>query len=397
MRILIPLFCPATGTWGGLTRVIAVADAAQKAGHQVAFCASSSLEDDLRRRGHAVYSMPPSTMLGLPKPLSRIIERRSQHLTPPVKPGRSIGNIWLVLAGTGLARAGYLKRLVAAEMQAGEQFRAEVIFTDLDPGAFLIAAITSLPLASTYAAIAQTGIGSLPWKWMTRAGNAVLRHYRRPARSIDELCFGPSVLKIIPSIPELDGTDPARPDVCYVGHLLGDIRQEPFSPEPGKRYVYIYSGTGSISLDTLKTVLPQVFPLGANVSCLVGGQSIPEPVRLGAVEFRPYVPAEAVLPFCDWTICHGGQNTIIQSLRAGVPLLIFPGAIFERRFNARKVQEAGAGLMGESNEFNVDWLESALEKREACAASAGRLGERVRSFGGATAVIRAMEQWVGRN
>jgi hypothetical protein len=33
MRLLIPVFSPATGTWGGLTRVIAVAEAAKQAGH----------------------------------------------------------------------------------------------------------------------------------------------------------------------------------------------------------------------------------------------------------------------------------------------------------------------------------------------------------------------------
>ena len=395
MRLLIPLFSPATGTWGGLTRVIAIADAARKAGHAAAFCASSSLESDLRQRGYQVYAMPAATMLGLPRPLSRVIERRSQHMTPLVKPGKTIGNIWLVLMFSGLAHSGYLKRLVEAEMQAARQFQAEVLFTDLDPGAFLLSAITNLPLASAYASIVHTGGDSLPWKLVSRAGKAVLRKYGLPQRNIDEICFAPSILKIIPSIPELDDTDPSRPDVRFVGHLLGDIRKSTgFVPEPGKRYVFAYPGTGSVSLDDLKTILPQVFPADGNVICLVGAQSVSEPYRLGAVEFRPYVPAEEVLPYCDWTLCHGGQNTIIQSLRAGVPLLIFPGAIFERRFNACKVQEAGAGLMGESNEFSVDWLKSALKKQAECADNARKLGERIRSFGGAPAVVEAMEQLV---
>jgi UDP:flavonoid glycosyltransferase YjiC (YdhE family) len=32
--------------------------------------------------------------------------------------------------------------------------------------------------------------------------------------------------------------------------------------------------------------------------------------------------------------CRGGPNAIIQSLASSVPLIIFPGSIFERRFNA---------------------------------------------------------------
>jgi UDP:flavonoid glycosyltransferase YjiC (YdhE family) len=392
---LIPLFSPATGTWGGLTRVIAMADAAQKAGHVVAFCASGYLEDELRRRGYLVHSMPIATMLGLPPSLSRGIERRSQHMTLPVKPGKSIGNIWFVLMLSGLARTSYLKRLVDAEIQAARRLQADALFTDLDPGAFLLSIITNLPLASAYASIMSTGIGSLPWKLVSLAENAVLRKYGIPESTCDEICFAPSILKIIPSIPELDDTDPSRADVLFVGHLLGDIRKpDSFIPEPGKRYVFAYSGIGSMSLDILKAILPQVFPADGNIVCLVGAQSVSAPFRLGAVEFRPYVPAEKVLPYCDWTICHGGQNTIIQSLRANVPLLIFPGAIFERRFNARKVQEAGAGLMGESNEFTGDWLKSALKTQAACARNAQRLGERIRSFGGAPVAVWAIERWL---
>src|SRR5512133_3069376 len=103
MRLLIPLFSPATGSWGGLTRVIAIAECAKARGHSVAFCASGSLADDLRRREYWVYSTPPTTMLGLPAPLSHVVEQRSQHASLPVRPGRSVGNIWFVLALSGLA------------------------------------------------------------------------------------------------------------------------------------------------------------------------------------------------------------------------------------------------------------------------------------------------------
>jgi UDP:flavonoid glycosyltransferase YjiC (YdhE family) len=148
---------------------------------------------------------------------------------------------------------------------------------------------------------------------------------------VDVLFHGPKVLKIIPSIPDLEGTDPARADVCYVGQLLGNIQTgDGFKPEPGKRYVFAYLGTGAVPLGIVQRVLPQVFPLNGKYICLVGAQSVRAVERVGAVEFQPYVSAADYLPFCDWTICHGGQNTIIQSLVNDVPLLIFPGPIFRR-------------------------------------------------------------------
>lgn len=396
MRLLIPVFSPPTGTWGGLTRIIAVADAAEAAGHEVAFCAAGYIERALRERGYRVYASPPVTMYGLPQSISRFIEKRSQHVTPPVRPGTSFGNMWLVLLGTGVARARYLRRLVEVELQAIEDFQADKLFTDVDPGAYLAAAVTGLPLAASYAHIALHGRGTLPWRIVARNVARVLRSYGKPALTPDEVCFSSSILKIIPSIPELDGTDPGRADVCYVGQLLGSIHAAPapdFELEQNRRYVFVYTGTGSVSLNTVQKVLPHVFPEDGDLACVVGGQSIESPFRIAAVEFRPYAPANVLLPQCDWTICHGGQNTIVQSLMHDVPLVIFPGPIWERRYNAQKVEQAGAGLMGEVDQFTMQWLRAALERQPKCAAQATVLGERIRSYGGAAAAVEAIEKW----
>lgn len=243
MKLLIPLFSPPTGTWGGLTRVVAVAEAAREAGHQVAFCATGYVEETLRQRGYRVYATPPTTMFGLPPSFSRIIERRSQYVSPPIRPGKSFGNMWLVLLGTGVTNTRYLRRLVATEIEAIEDFGADRLFTDVDPGAYVAAHITSLPLAASYAHIGTHGSGSLAWRIVARSLARVLNSYGRPALTPDKLCFRDSVLKIIPSIPELDDTDPSRPDVRYVGQLLGPIHAAPVSG-------WTLDPTGATSLPT---------------------------------------------------------------------------------------------------------------------------------------------------
>jgi len=148
-----------------------------------------------------------------------------------------------------------------------------------------------------------------------------------------------------------------------------------------------------VPLTIARKVLPKVFQENRKYICLVAAQSAAAVEQIGGMEFYPYVPAAYVLPHCDWTICHGGQNTIIQSLINDVPLMIFPGPIFERRFNARKIQATGAGLMGELNEFTAEWIEAALEKQIICAENAIQLGRKIRSYGGALKAIRAMELW----
>ena len=397
MKLLIPLFSPATGTWGGMTRVMAITQAAQQAGHQVAFCAAGQLGTDLRERGFKVYPTPPATFFGLPRPISHIMEKRSQRITLPVRQGKSIGNIWMVLMLSGMTQGTYLKRLVAAEQQAAQDFRADTLFTDLDPGAILLARLTGLPIAAAFQSVMKQGIGSMPWQWMNQGARAVLKEYHLPDEPFDALWFGPQVLKIIPSIPELEREKPA-PDVRYVGSLLGEInpsKAKEFEPERGKRYLFVYTGTGSVSLNTVRQVLTNLLPETGRVRAIIGAQSITQTIRQGAVELRPYISAEALLPYCDWTICHGGQNTIIQSLTHGVPLAIFPGPIFERRFNAMKIQEAGAGRMGELNEFNPQWLQDVFSQQETYAHESAKLGERIQLFGGAAAAVKAIENWRG--
>lgn len=398
MKLLITLFSPTTGTWGGMTRVVALYEAACKGGHQVAFCASGAMAEGLKKHGYAIYPTPPTTMLGLPAPISRILEQRSQRVSLPVKPGQSIGSLWLVMYISGLGRAEYLRRLVAAQRAAVRDFQPDALFTDIDPGAYLTAAVENLPLAANYSEVMHTGVGSWPWKQMNAAIAPVLRENSLPVRTIDALYFAPETLKIIPSIPELDDADPNRPDVCYVGQMLGPVqptRPGDFQPEAGKRYIFVYMGTGAVSLDQLRRVLPQVFPAGGETICLVGSQSA-QAEEIGNVRFMPYVPADAVMPHCDWVFCHGGQNTIAQSLVNGVPLIIFPGPVFERRFNACKVQESGAGWMGETDQFTPAWIEKAMESRPERAGRAKALGEKICSYDGAEQVIRAIAAKVGK-
>jgi UDP:flavonoid glycosyltransferase YjiC (YdhE family) len=393
MNLLIPLFSPAIGAWGGLTRAVAMAHAAEAAGHHVAFCASGYLAHNLRGRGFRVYAMPAPTLLGLPKPLSWLVGKLlGQALSG------SLGSIWQVLYVSGVAIRRSFPHLAEAELRAARAFGADAIFTDLDPGAFLIARSLNVPVATAYASAMVTGSGSWAWRQTRRTIAPLLKRCGLPALTPDELFFGEDVLKLVPSIPALDGIDATRADVRYVGHLLGAIQPQmpaAFQPEPGQRYVFCYMGSGSVALADVRRVLPEVFADGARL-CVVAGYGVQRQERLGNVLFIPYVDVRTLLPHCDWTVSHGGQNTIVQSLQAGVPLLIFPGGSAERRQNAARVQALGAGWLGEPTDWNPAWLRERLTDRARAAAVAARLGAEIEALGGAPAAVRALEEWVRR-
>jgi len=79
-----------------------------------------------------------------------------------------------------------------------------------------------------------------------------------------------------------------------------------------------------------------------------------------------------------------------------VPLLLFPGPIFERRFNAGKVAENGAGFMGELSDFNAEWIRDKFERRGELREGTARLRASFARMGGAEAAVKAAEDWLGR-
>jgi hypothetical protein len=346
-------------------------------------------------------------MFGLPPALSRRVARRSERARIPVGEGRSVGSVWFVFWLSGLLESGYLSRLVAFESAVARGYRAELLVTEMDLGAYLTARLTGIPLLSTYASVFKAGKGSLPWRKARRAIARVFAAHggtSSPATSPlapttpEALLDNPAGLKIIPSIPELDGSDPGRPDIRYVGNLIEPVREAKgsFPLEEGLRYVFVYLGTGSISMDRAYEVLPRAFAPFGGLSVCVAAPSRTDELEVGNVRFMPYVPSQDILPRAELTICHGGLNTISQSIEAGVPLLLFPGPIFERRFNAGKVAENGAGFMGELSDFNAEWIRDKFERRGELREGTARLRASFAQMGGAEAAVKAAEDWLGR-
>jgi hypothetical protein len=411
LNILIPLFSPPTGSWGSLTRVIALGHEARARGHDVAFCASGYLADRLKKLEYKVYPIPETTMFGLPKPLSDLFAARSQDMAPPIPPGRSFGSIWLVLMMTGMAGYGYLRRLVKAELDAVDAFRPDILFTEIDPGALLVSRIRGIPISCTFAGVFTVGTGDFAWRKLKASGNRVLADYGKAPAEPQELILDSRTLKIIPSIPELEKDLPDTPDYVFTGSLFRSFRaasEQTFRPEPGKRYAFVYMGSGSVQLSKAVRVLAKMggntvgaqraLPLQhnnpQNIQFCVGSQTVAGERRTGNVAIRHFWDAETLLPHCEWTFCHGGHNTIIQSLAHGIPLIVFPGAIFERRFNGEMVEKAGAGRVGELPDFKERWIAQAMSGQEECAANAKRLGKKIRSLGGARRAVKALEGWV---
>ncbi len=399
LKILCAVFSPATGTFGSLTRILALARAFQARGDEVRFCASGNAAELVREKKIPVVDMPSPTLFGLPSPLAKLAERRAPHMRIPVREGRRFGSVWFVFWLTGMLRRGFLGRLVDAELRAIEEFRPDIVVTEMDPGAYLAARISGRPLVTTYARVSEHGTGDFFWRLAKRRMNRVLKNRGMPPVNAPEDLIRPDethgVLAIIPSIPELDGSIEGK-NVKYVGNLLEPVRDDrpTFSPAPSSRYVFVYAGTGSFPIDALKKTIPAAFSEARGVECLVAAESLTQEEKIGNAYFLRWVPAAEILNQCDLVICHGGLNTITQSVEAGVPLVVFPGPIFERRYNAEMIEKNGAGAMGEWSDMTPEWIRRQYERREDFIPGVRRLQEEFRRRSGAGKAAETIAEWL---
>lgn len=139
--------------------------------------------------------------------------------------------------------------------------------------------------------------------------------------------------------------------------------------------------------------------LGLPLTLAHGGRLEPAAAAAlpGAPRVESFVPQRAVLRASAAAVCHGGLNTVLDALAAGVPLVVVPVA-FEQGAIAARVERSGAGVVVPLRRLNADSLAAALSAvldRPGYRARAGALRDEIAAAGG---VERAADlaEWAAR-
>ena len=151
--------------------------------------------------------------------------------------------------------------------------------------------------------------------------------------------------------------------------------------------VYVALGTFMSAREDVLASIATAFR-GEPVSLVVASGPT-DPAAL-ALDGRPHLvrnhlPQADLLPLCDLVVCHGGNNTVTESLEAGVPLLVAPFAS-DQFAGAADVCRTGVG-----DAFDPNCAEPAEIGRRAAALLAGPAPAR------ATAVGNALRRRPGRS
>jgi MGT family glycosyltransferase len=107
-----------------------------------------------------------------------------------------------------------------------------------------------------------------------------------------------------------------------------------------------------------------------------------------------FLPQTAVLPLVDVVITHGGNNTVVESLYFGKPMVLLP-LFWDQHDNAQRMHETGFGVRLASYEHSPEELLGALQRLRSDDALRARLADcsaRLRAHGGAAQAADLIER-----
>ena len=106
------------------------------------------------------------------------------------------------------------------------------------------------------------------------------------------------------------------------------------------------------------------------------------------------MPQLDLLPHLDAVVCHGGHNTVCESLWHGVPLVLAP-IRDDQPIVAGQVVDSGAGVRVRFNRATEAHLTTAVERvltDESFRAAAMRISRSFQAAGGSTAAADHLER-----
>nr|AHF25143.1 putative glycosyltransferase, MGT family [uncultured bacterium Contig1772] len=391
--LVVPMFALSRmgGPW---SRAQAIAAAFDRAGHRVVL----AMADDGNCVGPCVSDtcrLPVPAPLGLPMAVSSrtfpVAERLGIAGRKPVHSFEEV--LWL----TGALDYAYELESVDAIRAAVELHAIDVIYSEFSLPAIIAGRALGLPVFGSFSFTTQASYASNPGK--ASGVRKLLRDIglNDVESSLD--LFGWLDRRFVPSCRELE---PIEDDgIEFVGFLrdLPELGSERRSEQRDERRseqrdcVLVYLGAGSVPQRRVEKVV--VSALGSFGEAVYVAGSADERQE-GDVYFAPRFDFSQLLPRARCFVHHGGQNSTMDALAYGVPQVIVPGRVFERRYNAESIERVGAGVKLEALEPDVladacrrvvedpEFRESSMSMRRLLAAG-----------GGAARIVAVVESAVG--
>lgn len=109
---------------------------------------------------------------------------------------------------------------------------------------------------------------------------------------------------------------------------------------------------------------------------------------------QEYIPQLEILPFLQAIVCHGGHNTVCESLYYGIPIVVMP-MVNDQSLVATQIESAGCGIRLKYKRFNGPQLREAvftLLRNSAYQEAAVTISNSFKNAGGTERTASLLEQ-----
>lgn len=217
-----------------------------------------------------------------------------------------------------------------------------------------------------------------------------------PLPDLDFIHEGDLNLYVYPEI--LDYTD-ARPLGPSWQRLDSSVRETegdfelPFERNDGALVYFSLGSLGSSDVELMQRVIDVLATTPHQF--IVSKGPLHEEIKLADNMYgAEFLPQTKIIPLCDLVITHGGNNTTVEALHFGKPMIVLP-LFWDQYDNAQRVDELGYGVRLSTYTFTDEELKGALERLlgdQELRAKLAAAGEEIRGRDGLRKAADLIEQ-----
>jgi MGT family glycosyltransferase len=315
---------------------------------------AAGIAEALRARGHDVAWVVHRELVGRHLPAgSRVYPLDSSGVEAMMREAfaaaRRLDGVHMRRTLWEMMHFPFVRAMFDPTRAAIDDFEPDLVLVDAQAAAGAIAArdtgarwaslvTTPAPIARTVSKPSEVGA------WFASGLDAL---YRELGIAPVDLPLASPDLILVPSIRTLaaDGTDlPAH--VEFVGSVSTGRKETvpfPFDALVDLPRILVSLGTlnAAVAADFHRRVV-SAFDGAALQVILAGSDNVATSVPRNFI-VRQFVPQVRLLAEVDAVVCHGGHNTVVESLAAGRPLLVLP-IVADQPEIAERVAAAGLGI-----------------------------------------------------